>query len=190
MTARREKSGKKTAARNTRGTPNGGRPDNVIRKETGVYIKKIAERLQAYADKKGFRHDVTYAQGKVLFFLHTQQGGEAGMKELEEYLDVSHATVSGIISRLKEKGYVECEKSKADARAKTVRLTEKENATFAEMKKRRAEMEGMLLKDFSEKERAEFLHFLERVYRNVRDAAEENAAAESGEKSAPCEIQR
>lgn len=178
MTARREKSGGKTAARNTHGTAKGGRPINETRKDAGGYIKKIAERLQAYADKKGFRHDVTFAQGKVLFFLHTQKGGEAAMKNLEEHLDVSHATVSGIISRLKEKGYVECEKSKEDARAKTVRLTEKENATFAEMKKRRAEMEGMLLKDFSEKERAEFVLFLERVYRNVREASGENAASE------------
>lgn len=178
MTARREKSGGKTAARNTHGTAKGVRPINETRKDAGGYIKKIAERLQAYADKNGFRHDVTFAQGKVLFFLHTQKGGEAAMKNLEEHLDVSHATVSGIISRLKEKGYVECEKSKEDARAKTVRLTEKENATFAEMKKRRAEMEGMLLKDFSEKERAEFVLFLERVYRNVREASGENAASE------------
>ena len=190
MKAGNNKSEDQKAERKARGTVKCGRPKNGMRKDAGVYIKKIAERLQAYADKKGFRHDVTFAQGKVLFYLHTQKGGEAAMKNLEEYLDVSHATVSGIISRLKEKGYVECEKSKEDARAKTVRLTEKENATFTEMKKRRAAMESMLLKDFSEKERAEFLLFLERVYRNVRDAAEENAAAESGEKSAACDIQR
>ncbi|MGN1061823.1 MAG: MarR family winged helix-turn-helix transcriptional regulator [Candidatus Scatosoma sp.] len=145
------------------------------RKDAGVYFKKITERLQAYADRRGFRHDVTYAQGKVLFYLHTQKGGEATMKSVENYLDVSHATVSGIVSRLKEKGYVECEKCKDDARAKTVRLTEKEYASFAEMKERRADMEKMLLKDFSDKERAELFFYLERVYKNVREAAEGNA---------------
>ena len=76
------------------------------RKDVGVYLKKISERLQAYADKKGYGYDVTYAQGKVLFFLHAHAGGECSMKEIETYLDVSHATVSGIISRLAEKGYV------------------------------------------------------------------------------------
>ena len=88
------------------------------RKDVGVYLKKITERLQAYADKQGFNHDITYAQGKVLFFLHTHAGGECSMKEIETYLDVSHATVSGIISRLAEKGYVMREKSKTDSRAK------------------------------------------------------------------------
>ena len=141
------------------------------RKDVGVYIKKIAERLKTYADRKGYRHDVTFAQGKVLFFLHMQKGGEATMKSIENYLDVSHATVSGIISRLKEKGYVECERSRDDARAKTVRLTEKENASFAEMKKRRADMEEMLLKDFSEREQADLVLYLERIYCNVREAA-------------------
>ncbi|MGN1052786.1 MAG: MarR family winged helix-turn-helix transcriptional regulator [Candidatus Scatosoma sp.] len=144
------------------------------RKDAGVYFKKITERLQAYADRRGYRHDVTYAQGKVLFYLHTQKGGEATMKSVENYLDVSHATVSGIVSRLKEKGYVECEKSKEDARAKTVRLTEKEYASFAEMKKRRADMEKMLLKNFSDKERDELFFYLERVYKNVREAAEDD----------------
>lgn len=37
------------------------------RKDVGVYLKKISERLQAYADKKGYGFDVTYAQGKYCF---------------------------------------------------------------------------------------------------------------------------
>lgn len=140
------------------------------RKDVGVYLKKISERLQAYADKKGFDPDVTYAQGKVLFFLHAHDGGECSMKEIETYLDVSHATVSGIISRLAEKGYVSCEKSKTDSRAKTVRLTEKEYASFDEMKRRRAELETMLLKGFSEAEKETMRNNLERMYKNVREA--------------------
>ena len=143
------------------------------RKDVGVYLKKITERLQAYADKQGFNHDITYAQGKVLFFLHTHAGGECSMKEIETYLDVSHATVSGIISRLAEKGYVTCEKSKADSRAKTVRLTEKEYASFDEMKRRRADIETMLLKGFSDAEKETMQKNLERIYQNVREVTEE-----------------
>ena len=143
------------------------------RKDVGVYLKKITERLQAYADKQGFNHDITYAQGKVLFFLHTHAGGECSMKEIETYLDVSHATVSGIISRLAEKGYVSCEKSKTDSRAKTVRLTEKEYASFDEMQRRRADIETMLLKGFSDAEKETMQKNLERIYQNVREVTEE-----------------
>lgn len=140
----------------------------------GGTFKKITDRLRARAERKGFRHDVTYAQGKVLFFLHGKENGEASMKEIEGYLDVSHATVSGLISRLSDKGYVVCGKSKEDARAKTVRLTEKENASFAEMKKRRRSLEETLLKGFSEEEREKLSEYLKRVYRNVREADEED----------------
>ena len=143
------------------------------RKDVGVYLKKISERLQAYADKKGYGYDVTYAQGKVLFFLHAHAGGECSMKEIETYLDVSHATVSGIISRLAEKGYVTCEKSKADSRAKTVRLTEKEYASFDEMQRRRADIETMLLKGFSDAEKETMQKKLERIYQNVREVTAE-----------------
>ena len=139
------------------------------RKDVGVYLKKISERLQAYADKKGYGYDVTYAQGKVLFFLHAHAGGECSMKEIEMYLDVSHATVS----RLAEKGYVTCEKSKADSRAKTVRLTEKEYASFDKMKRRRADIETMLLKGFSDAEKETMQKNLERIYQNVREVTAE-----------------
>ena len=153
------------------------------RKDVGVYLKKISERLQAYADKKGYGYDVTYAQGKVLFFLHAHAGGECSMKEIETYLDVSHATVSGIISRLAEKGYVSCEKSKTDSRAKTVRLTEKEYASFDEMKRRRSELETMLLKGFSENEKETMRKNLERIYNNVREATDELPQESATEKA-------
>lgn len=83
------------------------------------------------------------------------------------------ATVSGIISRLAEKGYVTCEKSKADSRAKTVRLTEKEYASFDEMKRRRADIETMLLKGFSDAEKETMQKNLERIYQNVREVTAE-----------------
>ena len=150
----------------------GNESETAKKKDVGLYLKKIADRVQAYADKKGYERNVTYAQGKVLFFIHSH-GGEASMKEIEEYLDVSHATVSGIISRLAEKDYVSCEKSKKDSRAKTVRLTEKENASFDEMKRRRADLETMLLKGFSETEKETMRVNLERIYRNVREATAE-----------------
>ena len=38
------------------------------RKDVGVYLKKISERLQAYADKKGYGYDVTRTRrGKYCF---------------------------------------------------------------------------------------------------------------------------
>lgn len=141
--------------------------EKIRNNDAGFYFKKIAERLQAYADRRGFRHDVTYAQGKVLFFLHEQSDGAAAMKEIERYLDVSHATVSGIVSRLSEKGLVTCEKSDKDARAKLVRLTETENDGFEEMKRRRSELEEMLLNGFSVEERATMKRNLARIYENV-----------------------
>ena len=105
------------------------------------------------------------------------------MKEIETYLDVSHATVSGIISRLAEKGYVSCEKSKTDSRAKTVRLTEKEYASFDEMKRRRTELETMLLKGFSENEKETMRKNLERIYQNVREATDELPQESATEKA-------
>lgn len=71
------------------------------------------------------------------------------MRDIEKFFDCSHATVSGIISRLVEKGYVAVETDKNDRRAKNVRTTEKENASFRDMKMRHRKMEDILLRGFS-----------------------------------------
>ena len=143
------------------------------RKDVGVYLKKISERLQAYADKKGYGYDVTYAQGKVLFFLHAHAGGECSMKEIETYFDVSHATVSGIISRLAEKGYVTCEKKQSGfprengaAHRKRIRFVRRDEAPPGGYRNHAAERFFRCGKGNDAKN-------LERIYQNVREVTAE-----------------
>lgn len=140
--------------------------------DAGLYFKKITERLRAIADRNGVENDITYVQGKVIFYLHGCENGQAEMRDIENYLDVSHATVSGIVSRLEEKGRVISERSQQDARAKTVRLTSKEMSSFAEMAKRRAQMEELLLKGFSAADKNQLFSYLEKIYGNLKEAEE------------------
>ena len=54
-----------------------------------------------------------------------RNGGQATQKEIEGFLQVSHPTVAGIISRMEQNGFVRCWLDPADKRSKIVGQTER-----------------------------------------------------------------
>ena len=138
----------------------------------GMYVKKISEKLEKRANANAHKREFTFSQGKVLWYLHKCERENVTMRDIERFLDCSHATVSGLVSRLEEKGLVSIEQSTSDRRAKVVKLTEKEWNNFRAMQAHRREMEALLLQGFSTEERTQFLAYLQRVYQNVADGDE------------------
>lgn len=139
-----------------------------MEKHTGFYFKKISERLERRANENGLKkRELTYAQGKVLWYLHRHEEEKVTLRDLERFFDCSHATVSGLIARLEEKGYVSLERDERDRRAKVVSLTDKERESFRDMQNRHTELEEILLAGFSEEEREQFLGYLDRVHKNL-----------------------
>ena len=139
----------------------------------GMYLKKISDKLEKRANENARKREFTFSQGKVLWYLHKCEDTDVTMRDIERFLDCSHATVSGLVTRLQEKGLVEITQSTTDRRARVVKLTEKEWNNFRAMQAHRKDMEELLLKGFSPEERAVFASFLKRVYENVTDGKEE-----------------
>lgn len=133
----------------------------------GFYFKKISEKLEKRANEDGKKRDITYSQGKILWYLHKHEGEKVTMREIEKFFDCSHATVSGLVSRLAQKGYVDVVRNESDKREKIVKTTKKENESFQTMKERRGRMEERLLQGFSDEEKAELSAYLDRVYKNL-----------------------
>ena len=76
-------------------------------KDIGYLIKNINDKLKVKADADLKHSNLTLAQSRVLAFLD-RRGGQATQKEIEVYLEVSHPTVVGIISRMKQNGHLRC----------------------------------------------------------------------------------
>lgn len=117
--------------------------------QVGVYFKKISEKLERRANCEGDKRDITFSQGKVLWYLHKHEGEDVTMRDIEKFFDCSHATVSGIVSRLVEKGYVAVETDKNDRRAKNVRTTGKGKRLLPRYEDAHRKMEDILLRGFS-----------------------------------------
>ena len=121
----------------------------MVEKDIGYLIKNINDKLKVKADADLKHSNLTLAQSRVLAFLD-RRGGQATQKEIEVYLEVSHPTVVGIISRMKQNGHLRCWVDETGKRNKIVALTEQAKALGEEMEQRISANEKMLLASLSE----------------------------------------
>lgn len=135
-------------------------------KDIGYLIKNINDKLKAKADADLKHSNLTLAQSRVLAFLD-RRGGQATQKEIEVYLEVSHPTVVGIISRMKQNGYLRCWVDETDKRNKIVALTEQAKALGEEMEQRILANEKMLLASLSEADIKKLKQLLLIIYNNL-----------------------
>lgn len=135
-------------------------------KDIGYLIKNINDKLKVKADADLKHSNLTLAQSRVLAFLDSR-GGQATQKEIEVYLEVSHPTVVGIISRMKKNGHLRCWVDETDKRNKIVALTEQARALGEEMEQRISANEKMLLASLSEADIKKLKQMLLIIYNNL-----------------------
>lgn len=135
-------------------------------KDIGYLIKNINDKLKVKADADLKHSNLTLAQSRVLAFLD-RRGGQATQKEIEVYLEVSHPTVVGIISRMKQNGHLRFWVDETDKRNKIIALTEQANALGEEMEQRISANEKMLLASLSEADIKKLKQLLLIIYNNL-----------------------
>lgn len=94
--------------------------------DIGFLFKKIDEKLEKQVNSKLNSLGITFAQIRVLIFVHEAENQQTTQKEIETFLEVSHPTTNGIIKRLEEKQLVKTEMTLKNGRmSKNVTITEK-----------------------------------------------------------------
>lgn len=136
------------------------------KKDIGYLIKNINDRLKVKADADLKHSNLTLAQSRVLAFLNSK-GGQTTQKEIEIYLEVSHPTVVGIISRMEQNGHLKCWVDETDKRNKIVALTEQAKALGKEMEQRILANEKKLLTSLSEADIKKLKQMLLTIYNNL-----------------------
>ena len=133
----------------------------------GGIMKNITDRLKSNADADMKKHGLTFTQSMVLGFLHSK-GGDSTQKEIEEYLNVSHPTVVGIVSRMEQNGFVTTQLDTKVHRSKLVQLTEKASVIGEEMTATIMKQESTMLRGISEEETAQLIRMLNIIYNNIK----------------------
>lgn len=132
------------------------------KKDVGYLIKNINDKLKVKADADLKRYNLTFTQSRVFAYLQ-EKGGQATQKEIEVFLDVSHPTVVGIVSRMEHNGYLTCWQDE-DKRNKNVKLTQKAESLGMDMEQHMLENEKHLLSPLSPAEAEQLKQMLLQIY--------------------------
>ena len=124
--------------------------------------------------------DLTPVQSHVVSYLICTRENPPCQRDLETFFSLSHPTVSGILSRLEEKGYITFEPDPSDRRRKRIAATEKAKVCAEHTKGVLEEIEEQMLTGFSPEERAVFTDFLNRAIKNL--GCEQTPGKENTEK--------
>lgn len=131
----------------------------------GYLIKSINDKLKIKADEDLKRRKLTLSQSRVVGFL-SQKGGTATQKEIEDFLDVSHPTVVGLVSRMEQNGIVTSHFF-SNNRSKVVSLTKQTEEIAKDMNDTIDACEKNLLSGLSDEEVSSLETILTAILKNL-----------------------
>lgn len=132
-----------------------------IKQINNVFEKDLNERLK----KLG----ITSSQCAVLDYLFHTEKEEVNQRDVEKHLSLKNPTVTGLLKRLDEKGFILCVPNAADKRKKNIYLTEKAYDIQRRMEADRKKLDKRLTMGMTKKEIAALTRGLEKMLYNISD---------------------
>lgn len=110
--------------------------------------------------------DLTAAQSQILSFIDHRAEPPCA-RDIEEAFQLTHPTVSGILSRLEQKEFVEMRPDPQDRRCKRIYVLPKGQQLHESMHKTINATEEQMMQNFTEEEKEQFAAFLQRAIDNL-----------------------
>lgn len=110
--------------------------------------------------------ELTSAQGHILGFTRLQKTPPCP-KDIEEAFHLSHPTVSGLLSRLEKKGFIQLKTDENDRRCKRIFILPKGEECTDTLHHTILATEEKLVAGFTEEEKNQFRSLLERTVTNM-----------------------
>ena len=133
----------------------------MVKQINNVFEKDLNERLRTIG--------ITSSQCAVLDYLFLTSKDEVNQRDVERHLSLKNPTVTGILKRLDEKGFILCVPNTADKRKKNIYLTEKAYDIQRRMEADRKKMDKNLTRGMTKKEIAALTRGLEKMLYNIAE---------------------
>ncbi len=133
----------------------------------GVLMKCITNEYEKYFNKMLSTIGITASQCAVLNFLLETEMESVNQRDIEKHLNLSNPTVTGLLKRLDEKGYVLVVQSEKDKRKKNVHLTEKAYDIQKRIENDRKKIDRMLFRKMRKNEVENLRTSLEKMLYNI-----------------------
>ena len=110
--------------------------------------------------------DLTSSQGRIMSYI-ARQSQPPCSRDIEEFFHLSHPSVSGTLSRLEKKGFIEFRPAPEDHRFKRIYILPKGKECHDRMHQTILHNEERLVQGFTEEEKQLFADFLLRAIENM-----------------------
>ena len=135
-------------------------------KSYGHFIKTLHFFLDQIMARELSDFELTPSQARIVgYLIHSETPPCA--RDVEAFFDLSHPTVSGILSRMEAKGFIEMRPDAQDRRIKRIYPQEKCYACFERIKHCIDDNEKQVVLGFSQEEEELFRDFLQRAIENL-----------------------
>ena len=139
------------------------------RKTIGFLFKQINNVYEKEFNNRLKRLGITSSQCEVLDFLLQSSKDEVTQRDIERALNLKNPTVTGLLNRLDEKGFILSVPSGKDKRCKNIYLTEKAYDIQRRMEMERKKLDKMLTLGMTIKEIDALYKMLNRVLYNIAE---------------------
>lgn len=137
------------------------------KKNTGYYIKRISDYVEADANKELEQYGLTCSQARVLSFLLARKDKPTIQKDIEDFFEIKHPTVIGIIQRMEAKGFVKSSVDPADKRQRIITVTPSAVELEKKLDKHSLDAEKRMVMGLSDEEVNDLKNLLYTVYKNI-----------------------
>ena len=131
------------------------------------HLLRILQGCNAQTVSQALRQlELTAAQGHIMGFL-AHRAEPPCPRDIEEFFQLSHPTVSGLLSRLEKKGFLALRPDEQDRRCKRIYVLPKGRQCNETMERAIRANEEQMVRDFTEEEKQLFCDFLCRAIANM-----------------------
>ena len=138
----------------------------ITRKHMGHFFKVMQIRIDHHMNLRLQELDLTSSQGRIIGFIARQTEAPC-CRDLEEAFQLSHPSVSGTLSRLEKKGFLESRPDPEDRRLKRLYLLPKGEECHNQIHATIQAIEEQIIQDFSPEEAELFSQLLSRAMANM-----------------------
>ena len=133
----------------------------------GPVVHQISNAFEKAANYLLKKFDITSSQADVLLFLIHCTDESVCQKRIEDHLNISNPTMTGILKRMEKKNLIESCIDDNDRRFKNIALTKKALKINVKMEKHIMELENKLTKGLSASEVKMLRQLLTKVHNNI-----------------------
>lgn len=136
-------------------------------------LKMLNLEIESMLNRVMAEYGLTASQCNVLGYLTNHCGQDICPRDIHATLGISRATVSSLLKKLKNNGFLVYEADPSDGRLKRVVLTEKADEFGGAIERSFAAAQRFLYEGFTEEEKIMLLEFMERMLKNMRNRRHE-----------------